>query len=63
MSGTSGSFSNNILKRACETNRICGDKFCPERLSDEAVNQLKDGELTGGQVAPYPLKVGNIVSA
>ena len=43
--------STNILKRAC------GDKFCPERLSDEAVNQLKDGELMGGQVAPYLLKV------
>ncbi len=49
--------SINILKRACETNgnRICGDKFCPERLSDEAVNQFKDGELMGGQVAPYLL--------
>ncbi len=45
--------SINILKRAC------GDKFCPERLSDEAVNQLKDGELMGGQVASYLLlKVG-----
>jgi putative transposase len=54
--------SINILKRACETNqnRICGDKFCPERLSDEAVNQLKDGELMGGQVASsyLLLKVG-----
>lgn len=46
--------SINILKRAC------GDKFYPEGLSDEAVNQSKDGELMGGQVAPYLLlKVGN----
>ena len=53
--------SINILKRACEIiNRICGDKFCPERLPDEVMNQLRDGELTGGQVAkPYLLlKVG-----
>jgi len=51
--------SINILKRACETNRICGDKFCPERLRDEAVNQSKDGELMAGQVASYLLlKVG-----
>lgn len=42
--------SINILKRACETNRICGDKFCPERLSDEAVNQSKDGELMEGKL-------------
>ena len=51
MRGTSGSYSVNILKRAC------GDKFYPERLSDEAVNQSKDGELMGEQVAPYLLKV------
>jgi len=50
--------SINILKRAC------GDKFYPERLSDEAVNQSKDGELMGGQVAPYLLlKVGNMEHA
>jgi len=36
--------SINILKRAC------GDRFCPERLSDEAMNQSKDGELMGEQV-------------
>jgi transposase len=45
--------SIDILKRAY------GDKFCPERLSDEAVNQSKDGELMGEQVASYLLlKVG-----
>jgi len=44
--------SINILKRAC------GDKFCPERLSDEAMNQSKDGELMGEQVNSYLLKVG-----
>jgi putative transposase len=45
--------SVNILKRAY------GDKFCPERLSDEAMNQSKDGELMGEQVASYLLlKVG-----
>jgi len=45
--------SINILKRAC------GDKFCPERFSDEAMNQSKDGELMGEQVASYLLlKVG-----
>jgi len=41
--------SINILKRAC------GDKFCPEQLSDEAMNQSKDGELMGEQVASLQL--------
>ncbi len=44
------------------SNEDVGDKFCPDRFSDEAMSQSKDGELMGEQVAkPYLLfKVGKV---
>jgi len=33
------------LARSANDKQRCGDKFCPERLDDDAVNQSKDGEL------------------